>query len=374
MWHRDVILPPHVKRRCDDLVNRAQRATDVAAVFDAVAPRLRQIVPFDAAAWMATDPATGLCMAPMRLDNVRRRLDCVEHEFLADDVNKFHDLARAQVPVATLRRSTGERPTRSSRYRQFHSSDFSDELRAVLRIGGSHWGNVSLLRAHGRPPFSERDMGVLATLSRPLALALRGCARIDPRRWPGSNVGVGLLMFGPSGDLISINDEARHWLAELPEIRLAEASTPLEIELPPWLASTVLRARGAAMAGDATGAWGRVQARNGRWLVCDASCLRDADGAITGTALVIGPARAADLAPIMVEAHELTDREQQVTRLIARGASTAEIADDLYLSTHTVRDHIKAVFEKLHVSSRGELVAKLFAEQHVPAFASLPAR
>ena len=377
MWHRGLILPSHVKRRCDELVTRAQRATDVAAVFEAASPRLSRIVPLDAAAWMATDPATGLCMAPMRLENLTPRAESIEHEFRADDVNKFRDLARAQIPVGTLLAATGGRPTHSARYRQFHQSDFSDELRAVLRIGDSHWGNVSLLRAHGRSPFSERDVAIMASLSGPLALALRGCARVDPRTWPGSKVGAGLLLFGPAGELVSINDEARHWLAQLPDtggVGSPGLSGPHEIELPPWLASTVLRARSAAMAGDAAEAWGRVVSPSGRWLVCDASCLRDANGAITGTALVIAPARSADLAPIIVEAYELTDREQQVTQLIARGASTAEIADDLYLSTHTVRHHIKAVFEKLGVSSRGELVAKLFAEHQLPAIASTPAR
>ena len=45
---------------------------------------------------------------------------------------------------------------------------------------------------------------------------------------------------------------------------------------------------------------------------------------------------------------------------------TAEIAADLYLSAHTVRDHIKAIFEKVGVSSRGELVHKMFAEHYAP--------
>lgn len=33
---------------------------------------------------------------------------------------------------------------------------------------------------------------------------------------------------------------------------------------------------------------------------------------------------------------------------------------------HTVRDYVKAIFAKVGVSSRGELVAKLFAEHYAP--------
>ena len=47
--------------------------------------------------------------------------------------------------------------------------------------------------------------------------------------------------------------------------------------------------------------------------------------------------------------------------------ATAEIAARLHLSAHTVRDYVKATFEKVGVSSRGELVAKLFAEHYAPA-------
>jgi len=108
--------------------------------------------------------------------------------------------------------------------------------------------------------------------------------------------------------------------------------------------------------------------------VCHASLLCDADAVLTGVAVVIEPATAAEVAPIIVQAYDLTEREQQITRLIARGAGTAEIADELSLSTHTVRDHVKAIFAKVGVSSRGELVAKLFAEFYEPAHLEHAAR
>ena len=53
-----------------------------------------------------------------------------------------------------------------------------------------------------------------------------------------------------------------------------------------------------------------------------------------------------------------------MTRRIARGMGTSEIAGELFLSPHTVRDHVKAIFEKVGVRSRGELVATVFADHY----------
>jgi DNA-binding NarL/FixJ family response regulator len=83
-------------------------------------------------------------------------------------------------------------------------------------------------------------------------------------------------------------------------------------------------------------------------------------------ALVIEPAKASEVAPLIVEAYGFTQRELEVTRAIARGLGTAEIAAHLFVSQHTVRDYVKSVFEKVGVSSRGELVAKVFADNYSP--------
>lgn len=106
----------------------------------------------------------------------------------------------------------------------------------------------------------------------------------------------------------------------------------------------------------------RLRTRKGVWLLMHASVLKGTDQ----LALVIEPAKASDVAPLIIEAYGLTQRELDVTRAIARGLKTGEIAAELFLSAHTVRDHVKAVFEKVGVSSRGELVAKVFAEHYAP--------
>ncbi|OYO01080.1 two component transcriptional regulator, LuxR family [Propionibacteriaceae bacterium ES.041] len=51
----------------------------------------------------------------------------------------------------------------------------------------------------------------------------------------------------------------------------------------------------------------------------------------------------------------LSERELQVTRLIASGRSTQQIATELYLSPETVRTYLKRLFAKLDVSDRTQL-------------------
>ncbi len=59
--------------------------------------------------------------------------------------------------------------------------------------------------------------------------------------------------------------------------------------------------------------------------------------------------------PVDEELDQLTQREREVMRLIARGYSYKEVAARLYISTKTVESHVSAVLRKLQLSSRHEL-------------------
>jgi DNA-binding CsgD family transcriptional regulator len=366
-----VTMPTEILRRRDELVLRVQRVDDPVAVFAEASTRLRRLVPFDAAVWLTTDPGSGLPTAPTLADDLEldgEQEQCSElwrREFLVPDVNLYRDIARAQVPAASLRATVAD-PRQSARFREFLDPlGFADELRAVLRVGDRPWGAIDLLRRRGRPPFSRAETELVASLSAPLGEALRARARpAGPLGEPVRGGRPGLLLFDRQGSLVSANAEARAWLDQLPHDQ--DLASDLGVGVPMWMLGTVFGAiAGARGGGDGT-ARSRVRTRRGTWLVCHASLLCDADDALTGVAVVIEPAKAAEIAPIVVEAYDLTDREQQITALIARGAGTAEIADELFLSAHTVRDYVKAIFAKVGVTSRGELVARLFAEHYEP--------
>ena len=69
----------------------------------------------------------------------------------------------------------------------------------------------------------------------------------------------------------------------------------------------------------------------------------------------------AQAAPAAPESAQLAVRERQVLDLMARGYISKEIADNLNISIPTVNTYIRRIYEKLHVHSRAQAVAKYLA-------------
>jgi DNA-binding CsgD family transcriptional regulator len=295
-------------------------------------------------------------------------------EFHEQDANLFADLARGDTSAASLRSATSDRPMRSARYRNFlQPQGYDDELRVVFRTAGKSWGVGGLFREPGRAPFDAQDVALLEAVSPIVATGFRThAALIAPK--PGFTHAPGLMLFNREGAIVSANDAASRWLAEIYgeepganwfEILAGLQSPDVDAAIP--IIPLIARAHAVASGRDAREARLRLRDRSGRWLVLHASVLENASGD-GNVAIVVEPAKSGDLAPIIVEAYRLTARERDVVRAIAQGRSTPEIAAELFLSAHTVRDYIKAVFDKVGVSSRGELIAKLFAEHYADPF------
>jgi len=113
--------------------------------------------------------------------------------------------------------------------------------------------------------------------------------------------------------------------------------------------------------------------RSGQWLVVHASRL-SGRGAPGETAVILEPARLAEVAPLLLQAYGLTHREAEVAQLVLRGLGTAGIASSLAISELTVQQHLKSIFDKTGVGSRRELVAHIFHEHHRHRAASAETR
>jgi DNA-binding CsgD family transcriptional regulator len=241
--------------------------------------------------------------------------------------------------------------------------DADAELRATFNAGGRSWGLLHMSRAGTARGFGDDEVAFVETVAPVVGRALRLSLISHPAQSAAAR-GPGMAIVDPDSRLVSATPEALAWFDELESVyRLHDPVLGIDVPTEVTVAAQEARAR---TTGGATAAATRTRARtrSGVWLLIHASCLRNADGTLADAAVVIEPAKASEVAPLIVDAYELTPREVDVTRALARGLATNEIARELHLSPYTVQDHLKSVYEKVDVSSRGELVAKMFADHY----------
>ena len=65
----------------------------------------------------------------------------------------------------------------------------------------------------------------------------------------------------------------------------------------------------------------------------------------------------------VLEDHQLTSREKEILFALVDGLSYKKIAEKYFVSIHTVRSHISSIYEKLHVNSKSQAVAKMLQPQ-----------
>jgi DNA-binding CsgD family transcriptional regulator len=111
-------------------------------------------------------------------------------------------------------------------------------------------------------------------------------------------------------------------------------------------------------------AFARALSTSGRWIVLHGTSLVS-DGR-RRTAVILEPTQPARITPLLMAAYGLTQREQEVTRLVLQGEATARIAERLAISPHTVQEHLKNIFEKTGVRTRRDLVGKVFFSHYEP--------
>ena len=281
------------------------------ALLEVVAEHLPRAIRVDAVFTAATDPDTMLTTGAGLAHGMPHAI-CApywEHEIEVPDYNKFADLARSPRHVADLHTATGGRPERSARWRMFREhTDFDAELRAAFTAGDRGWGILQLNRdaTHGR--FTEREVAFVEMIAAQVGRALRTSLLTRPAEGLGGR-GPGMVVLDRDFRIVSANDEAREWFEEIPHHHslgtgLDDARLPNEVLHAALAACMRCSCHGARQAPTRT----RVRTRSGGWLAVNASCLTDDDGDTGLIAVVIEPANASDMAPLLIEAYELTAR------------------------------------------------------------------
>ena len=346
------------ERAVDGLVARCHAGLDAMSLQQEVVDRLTRLIGADAVFCASVDPATLLFTSA-----VLHEIPLVEasrflaNELLEDDVNKFRSLAQQRVPVEWLDRLTAKNRETSARYREImRPLGLGDEMRAAFRSGGETWGFVCLHRADASSGFTDAEARLVARLSTHVGEGLRRALVVGASEATSEADAPGVLVLGEDRTLIATTAAGERWLWEL--------TSPDNLTQLPLAIEAVVASLAAVDSGRTDVVpQVRVRTRSGRWAVVHASHMSGL-GEVPTVAVVIEPAKPAELAPLILLAYGLTEREAQVARAALHGKANKAVARELRMSEHTVEDHLKSIFNKVGVGSRGELTARVYFEQY----------
>jgi DNA-binding CsgD family transcriptional regulator len=296
--------------------------------------------------WAAIDPET-LVISTMVSGETRIPPEyepwLAEAEYSADEPHTFATLAARKRTVAKLSDLPDRERDRSTRFNNvWRPLGLDRELRVLFLADRTCWGAAGMVRAGH--DFTDREMEFLAAVGPPIATATRLAVRSEARGCtPAGHPAI--VVVGPRGELRAVTPAAKEWQDRLDETAPGRFMVMMRV--------MAVGARGAASGGFRA----RVRGAGGQWAVLQASPLIGGDD--DQIAIAIEPAAGDQLIGLLLRAYGLTSRERGICREVIAGYSTIDIAGRLFISAHTVQDHLKSVFAKIGVRSRGELVARL---------------
>jgi DNA-binding CsgD family transcriptional regulator len=354
-----------LERAVDKIVRLSGQPTDLVSFWQECTEVLGEVVPYYwTPCWYTLDPASLLITSHFHHGLAEFPKEWLANEYYGDDVNQLADVASSPTGIATLHEATGGEPAKSPRWHQNMKLGGDQELITRLRTrSGEVWGMLGLYREPGAPTFDPTEKRFLLTIGPHLADGARRALLVGEAADPEYPDAPGLLILNEQWEVQSSTPGLDRWLAELPDGNLDAGRLP----------SAVLSVAGRAMRtaehpGEAGRiAVSRVLSRTGTWVVLHGACL-DSGGPERRVAVIVEAAHPARIYPLLMSVYKLSERERDVTRLVLQGASTAQIAEELVMSAHTVQQHLKSIFDKTGVRSRRDLVGKIFFAHYEPRF------
>jgi DNA-binding CsgD family transcriptional regulator len=337
-------LAHRIERLCRDTLNGKMLRERVLA-------ELRRAMPFDGHVFMLTDPVTRIATSPLADVPAlpwSRLPELIRWRYLTT-VNRWSDLLDAGIRATSLLRATEGDPSRSLMWLHVQRElGVIDTLAAPLGDRYGCWGALDLWRTSGAP-FSDAELSFVDSINASLAEGLRNAVartfadeteQLQP-------VGPAVVMLGPDLQVRIQTEGAATTLLQL--LPPDEPITPI-----PAAAYNIGGALIAGENGVPVGLpWARVRLGGSRWVTVKASRIGDGDIAVS-----IEPSTPSERMDLYARAHGLSIRESEVLSLLGTGLDSRAIADRLFLSDHTVNDHVKSILAKTGTRTRQLLISR----------------
>lgn len=261
--------------------------------------------------------------------------------------------ASGEDAVATLTMSTGGDLAKNQLWDEcFRRHGVGDCFFLACRDRYGSWGWVNAARETAERPFTAEDVQLLNGVSASLGAAMRQLVT-GGSSLPTDSLPPGVIICDHHLRETSWTPAAHRWLAQLSD----GPHWHRHGLLPPAVYGVAGRLLAAVDDASGVSARARIRTTTGTWAVLDGARLEGEAG--SRVAITIRGATAEEVLEMLCRAYELTPRERELVRFVVGGLRTQQLAERLFITPYTVKDHLKAVFDKVGVRSRGELVGRM---------------
>jgi DNA-binding CsgD family transcriptional regulator len=328
-------------------------AEDTRTLRIAVLDLVRDVCPFDAYIWLLTDPETSVGAAPYAEVPCFSELPTLIRLRYASRFQRWTALQGAtSVHVPDHLPPTGQPGLDWCSLVSGYG--ISDIATTVFRDRFGCWGWLDLWRDEKTGRFEEAEIGLLASLCEPVTSGLRRCqaATFAPRAEPMNLSGPAVLRLSPALDVLEMTPQTRDYLTAL------VPPTPGQSPVPASAYNVGAQLLAVEAAIDVHPPLARVHVRGGRWVTVRAARFGQPGAAGSDIAVTLEESSPRDRVEVFARCHGMTAREGEVLALLATGAQTREIGSRMFVSEHTVQDHMKSIFAKTACHSRAAVVAR----------------
>jgi DNA-binding CsgD family transcriptional regulator len=314
-----------------------------------------RVVGFDAYAWLLTDAETSVGFSPLADVPCLPELPKLIRLKYLTPTNRWTSL---RSPVATLEAATNGDLARSRVWRELlQDCRVVDVASAVYQDRFGCWGFLDLWRTQPSPPFNDAEVDFLATVAGPVTTALRQAQAATfsapTTQAAAAAAGPVVLLLSPDIQVMAQTPETQEYLRLL--------LPPDESERPPIPAAAynVAAQLLALEAGvDRSPPMTRAHLAHGAWLTLRAARIgTDTPAGARDIAVGIEVTSPRDRVTLFGRAFGLTGREAELLRHLATGADTRDLSRLMFVSEHTVQDHLKSIFNKTGIRGRRALLA-----------------